>query len=112
MFKKPKEDKEPIGRRCTSTDKKSYIEELAGEAAQAAVKGEINEMVYKIPRHICETNTYLCALDKEKIGNALAQKALLGSQLLWVHLFQEVLYYLDSDEPANPPPADVALEIS
>lgn len=54
--KKAYNHKDKEVKRSTRTDRRSYIEELADEAGQAAARGEMS-VVYKIIKCICGNNT-------------------------------------------------------
>ena len=98
-------------KRSARSDKRSYIEELADKAEQAAARGEMT-VVYKITKRICGTcnNFNQSACVKDKNGNALTTERNQAAR--WVQHFQEVLNRPESDGPANPPPADDVLEIN
>ena len=98
-------------KRSARSDKRSYIEEMADEAEQAAAMGKIN-VVYKITKRICGTcnNFNQSACVKDKNGDALTTERNQAAR--WVQHFQEVLNRPEPDGPANPPPVDDALEIN
>ena len=75
-------------KRSARSDKRSCIEELAGEVEQAAVRGEMS-VVYKITKRICGNDTSQPAPVKDKNGNALTTERKQATR--WVQHFQEVL---------------------
>ena len=96
-------------KRSARSDKRSYIEELADKAEQAAARGEMS-VVYKITKHICGTSINQSVCVKDKNGNALTTERNQAAK--WVQHFQEVLNRPELDGPANPPPADDVLELN
>lgn len=82
-----------------------FIEELAGEAEQAAARGEMS-VVYKITKlYVVTASINQSAPVKDKNGSALTTEQKQADRC--VQPFQEVLNLPEPDEPTNPPPADL-----
>ena len=89
-------------------DKRSFVDNLAKEAEEAAVRGEIST-VYKITKQLCNKNTSKSIPVKSKDGKVLTTEREQAAR--WVQHFQEILNRPEPDDPANPAPADTFLEI-
>ena len=77
-----------------------YVEELADEAEQAAVRGEMSvAIVYKITKLNCGNNTNYSAPVKDKNGKAFTRQRKQTAR--WVKHFQEVLNRPEPDKPAK-----------
>ena len=51
-------------------DKRAFLEEKADQAEQAALRGDLN-MVYKITKELCNTNSNQTIPIKDKDGNTI-----------------------------------------
>ena len=69
-------------------DKRTHLEEKASQAEQAADRGDLN-MVYKITKELCNTNSHRTMPIKDKDGNTITSEK--GQAERWVQHFTEVL---------------------
>ena len=83
-------------------------DELANEAEQEAFRSEMS-VVYKITKPICGNKNDQSAPVGYRNGYALTAKRKQAT--IWIQHLQEVLNRPESDEAANPPPAEDVTEI-
>ncbi len=95
-------------KRSARNDKRAFIDELAGEAEQAAARGDLSA-VYKITKRLCGSNKNHSAPVKDKDGNNITTEHEQAAR--WVEHFQEVLNRPHPEEPANPTATDNILDI-
>ena len=90
-------------------DKRSYIEDLAREAEQAAARGQMGT-VYRITKQLCTRASRNCATIKDRNGNVLTSENEQAER--WVEHFREVLNQETPHETADPLPAQELLDIN
>ena len=95
-------------KKSARADKRTYIEEMAQEAEQAAIRGEMST-VYKITKQLCGSYANKSAPVKDKQGKSLTTEREQAAR--WVEHFKEVLNLPDPEEPANPLEAEIELNI-
>ena len=97
-----------VVKKSAKSDKRAFVEESAGDAERVAARG-ILSVVYRITKQLSGKNTNQSAPVKDKDGNNLTteQEQAAGC----VQHFREALSHTPPDDPADPPPADIALDI-
>ncbi|CAC5373530.1 unnamed protein product [Mytilus coruscus] len=96
-------------KRSARKDKRQYLEDLAKEAEQAAILGELST-VYKITKQLCRTSNAQTAHVNDKNGKSLKTEREQAER--WVHHFKEVLNCPESDVIANPEISEDDLNIN
>ena len=95
-------------KRSARKDKRNFIKKLASEAEEAAEKRDFGT-VYKIAKQLCGNNTNHSMPVKDKQGKVLTTEREQAAR--WVQHFEEVLNRPDPEEPADPPPSKLYLDI-
>lgn len=96
-------------KRSARKDKRTFVDELAGQAEQAAHRGEMST-VYKITKKLCGKDNSQTPPVKDRNGNILATERAQAER--WVQHFREVLNCNKPVNPADPPPAENDLDIN
>lgn len=91
------------------TDRRTFVDNLAHEAEQAASHG-VMSTVYKITNQLCGKTTRQPARIKDTNGNPLSTEQEQAKR--WVQYFQDVLNCPEAGEPASPDPAEEDLDIN
>lgn len=79
-------------------DKRVFVEHLASEAEKAAAYGNLGT-VYKITKRLCGKCTNQTTHVRDKNGNICTSESEQAAR--WVQHFQEVLNFLEPEQPAN-----------
>ena len=95
-------------KKSARNDKRAFVENMAGEAEQAAARGDMGT-VYKITKQLSGSYNNCSTPVKDKNGNTLSTEREQAAR--WVQHFKEVLNHPDPSEPANPTPPDDVLDI-
>ena len=96
-------------KRSARRDRRTFVDNLAHEAEQAASHG-VMSTVYKITNQLCGKTTRQPARIKDTNGNPLSTEQEQAKR--WVQYFQDVLNCPEAGEPASPDPAEEDLDIN